>query len=91
VAIARTLPAWRGRPGVDEIAKLTLDAIGAAKSLIYLENQYFTSPTVAEALAERLMAPDGPEVLLISSHQSPSYFDRMTMDRTRSVALWRLR
>ena len=91
VAIARTRPAWREQPRVGEISRLTREAIAAARELIYLENQYFTSPIIAEALAERLMEPQGPRVVLISSHRSPSYFDRLTMDRTRSVALWRLK
>jgi phosphatidylserine/phosphatidylglycerophosphate/cardiolipin synthase-like enzyme len=90
VAIARTLPAWRGRPGVGEIAALNLEAILRAKRLIYLENQYFTWPPAAEALAARLAEPDGPEVVLITSERSPSYFDRLTMDRARTTILWRL-
>ncbi|HEY3796858.1 MAG TPA: phospholipase D-like domain-containing protein [Caulobacteraceae bacterium] len=91
VAIARTQPAWRGAPAVREIAELTLESIFAARSLIYLENQYFTWPLAVEALAARLAEPQGPEVVLICSHQSPSYFDRITMDRARANALWRLK
>jgi phosphatidylserine/phosphatidylglycerophosphate/cardiolipin synthase-like enzyme len=44
-----------------------------------------------EALAARLAEPDGPEVVLVCSERSPSYFDRLTMDRARSTALWRLK
>ena len=51
--------ARRGRRS-REIAALTLEAIAAAKSLIYLENQYFTWPLAVEALAARLAEPDGP-------------------------------
>jgi phosphatidylserine/phosphatidylglycerophosphate/cardiolipin synthase-like enzyme len=91
VAIARTLPDWRGQQGVREIAALTTEAIGAARDLIYLENQYFTSPPVVEALAERLAEPDGPAIVLVSSLRSPSYFDRLTMDRARVLAVRRLR
>ena len=86
VAIARTEPAWGGQPEVREIEALHLRAIEQARHTIYLENQYFTSVIVGEALAARLAEPDGPEVVLISSPHSPSYFDRWTMDRTR----WRL-
>lgn len=91
VAIARTLPAWRGAPGVGEIAALTLEAIFAAKRLIYMENQYFTWPLAVEALAARLAEPDGPEIVLVCNESSPSYFDKLTMDRARSTALWRLK
>jgi phosphatidylserine/phosphatidylglycerophosphate/cardiolipin synthase-like enzyme len=91
VGIARTQPAWRHEPEVREIEHLTLASIAAAKSCIYMENQYFTSPLVAEALAARLEEPDGPEVVLVSTQHSPSWFDQMTMDRTRSQFVKRLR
>jgi phosphatidylserine/phosphatidylglycerophosphate/cardiolipin synthase-like enzyme len=91
LAVARTAPAWRRAASVREIARLTLEAIAEAKSLIYLENQYFTWPLLVEALARRLAEPAGPEIVLVCSEQSPSYFDRITMDRARSTALWRLK
>ncbi len=91
VAIGRTVPAWKKHPMVDEILRLTLDCIAKAKRTIYLENQYFTSPLVAEALARRLGEPDGPEVLLVTTGQAPSWFDRLTMDRARGAMVWRLR
>lgn len=91
VAIARTQPAWRGARGVREVAALSLAAIAVAERVIYLEGQYFTWPLATEALAARLVEPDGPEVVLIVSENSPSYFDRLTMDRARAKALWRLR
>jgi phosphatidylserine/phosphatidylglycerophosphate/cardiolipin synthase-like enzyme len=56
-----------------------------------LENQYVTSPVIAAALAERLSAPDGPEVVIVSTARSPSWFDRAAMDRAREVLLHRLR
>jgi phosphatidylserine/phosphatidylglycerophosphate/cardiolipin synthase-like enzyme len=90
-AIARTAPAWRDSQAVREIGALTLDAISEARELIYLENQYFTWPLAVEALAARLAEPKGPEIVLICSEKSPSYFDRITMDRARSAALWRLK
>jgi phosphatidylserine/phosphatidylglycerophosphate/cardiolipin synthase-like enzyme len=91
VAIARSRPAWKGEPAVEEISRLTLASIQAARETIYLENQYFTSPLIAEAIAARLAEPDGPQVVLISTGQSPSWFDRLTMDRMRSVLMWRLK
>lgn len=89
-AIARTAPAWRKDPEVREIEALTLEAVAAARRLIYLENQYFTWPLMVEALAARLAEPDGPEVVLVCTLRSPSYFDQATMDRARSTAIWRL-
>ncbi|HEY5008796.1 MAG TPA: phospholipase D-like domain-containing protein, partial [Caulobacteraceae bacterium] len=90
IAIARTEPIWAGRPLVDEWRRLTLASIAAARRTIYLENQYFTSPVIAEAIARRLAEPEGPEVVFISAERSPSWFDRLTMDRTRTLVLRRL-
>ena len=80
---SRTYARWRDVCEVRETEALHLASIGAAKRLIYMENQYFTSPLIAEALATRLREADGPEVLLVSTEQSPSYFDQATMDKTR--------
>jgi phosphatidylserine/phosphatidylglycerophosphate/cardiolipin synthase-like enzyme len=91
VGLSRTVAAWRDYPEVREVEALHLAAIRAARRCIYMENQYFTSPLIAAALAARLGEPDGPEVVLIGTEQSPSYFDRMTMDGTRARFLARLK
>ena len=91
VGIVRTQPAWRGSEQVEEWRALTLRSIAEARHTLYLENQYFTSPVIAEALAKRLAEPDGPQIVLISTARSPSYFDKLTMDRTRSIMLRRLK
>jgi phosphatidylserine/phosphatidylglycerophosphate/cardiolipin synthase-like enzyme len=89
--ISRSEPQWRDNDEVREIEALHLAEISAARNCIYLENQYFTSPLVADALADRLAEADGPEVILVSAHRSPSWFDQMTMDRTRTLFLAQLR
>jgi phosphatidylserine/phosphatidylglycerophosphate/cardiolipin synthase-like enzyme len=81
--ISRTEAAWRRYPQVRENEALHVAAIRAAKRCIYMENQYFTSPLIARELAARLSEAKGPEMILISTEHSPSYFDQMTMDRTR--------
>ena len=83
VGAPRTYAPWRGQPEVRQVEALHLLAIREASRLIYMENQYFTSPLIAEALAARLREPSGPEVVLISTQHSPSYFDQATMDKTR--------
>lgn len=90
VGIARTEPSRAGVPAVRENEALHLAAIRSAKRLIYFENQYFTSPVIAEALAKRLEEDDGPEIVLITTGASPSWFDKMTMDTARSEVLFRL-
>jgi phosphatidylserine/phosphatidylglycerophosphate/cardiolipin synthase-like enzyme len=91
VGMSRTEAAWRGAPEVRESQTLYLASIAAARRCIYLENQYFTSPVMARALANRLEESDGPEVILISAGHSPSYFDKLTMDRTRSTFIKELK
>lgn len=91
VGLSRSAAAWAGHPQIRENEALYLASIAAAKTCIYLENQYFTSPIIAEALAQRLGEANGPEVVLVSTAHSPSYFDRLTMDRTRSLFIARLR
>ena len=91
VGISRTVGAWRKYPQVRECEALHLKSIAEASTCIYMENQYFTSPLIAGALAKRLREPDGPEVILVSTEHSPSYFDQMTMDRTRLAFIKRLR
>ncbi len=91
VGICRTQPAWKDDPEVNETMLMHLASIKAARRLIYLENQYLTSPIIVEALAERLAEPDGPEVVTVGPAHSPSYFDQMTMDSARTSAINRLR
>ncbi|MDI3307499.1 MAG: phospholipase D-like domain-containing protein [Acetobacteraceae bacterium] len=90
VAIARTEPAWQGRPAVREGMALHQAMIAAARRSIVMENQYLASTPLAEALTERLQERDGPEVILLSSLHSPSVFDRFFMDRARDAMLHRL-
>ncbi len=91
IGISRTQAAWKRRPEITESLMLHMAGIRAAKRLIYLENQYLTSPIIVEALAERLAEPDGPEVVTIGPARSPSYFDQITMDSARTSAINRLR
>ncbi|HEX8568663.1 MAG TPA: phospholipase D-like domain-containing protein [Caulobacteraceae bacterium] len=90
VGIARTEPAWRGATGADEIEALHMRCILNAKRSIYLENQYVTSGVLADALCRRLKEPDGPEVVVVSTLRSPSWFDQNTMDRARNQFVHRL-
>jgi phosphatidylserine/phosphatidylglycerophosphate/cardiolipin synthase-like enzyme len=90
VAIARTLPACDRAPAVREVEALYLDGIGAARRLIYLENQYFASPRIARALEVRLAEPEGPEVVLVLPVRAPGFFDRLTMDGPRHALIARL-
>ena len=91
IGVSRTVPATEDKPAIRESEALTFAAIAAAERTIYLENQYFASARIASALARRLAEPDGPEVVVVVSMESPSWFDRMAMDTSRAVALRCLR
>jgi phosphatidylserine/phosphatidylglycerophosphate/cardiolipin synthase-like enzyme len=91
IGLSRTEAAWRSAPGVRENEKLHLAGIASAKTCIYMENQYFTSELMARSLAARLGEPEGPDVVLVSTTHSPSYFDQNTMDPTRSRFISRLK
>ncbi|QDZ30699.1 hypothetical protein FAY22_18905 [Noviherbaspirillum sp. UKPF54] len=91
VAIARTEPAFEGRPGVHEVRQLHLDAIAAARRSLFFENQYFTSGMIADALAARLAEPDGPEVLIVSPQTQSGWLEQVTMGVLRARVHRRLR
>lgn len=91
IGIARTEPAWRGHDGVRENEALHLAAVAQARRLIYLENQYVTSPVISAAIAARLQEQDGPEVVIVSTARSPSWFDQAAMDGARGALIQRLR
>jgi phospholipase D1/2 len=90
VGIARTLPPRGELPAVREVEKLYLDMIGAARSSIYIENQYFTAPRISAALEKRLAEPDGPEVVLVLRLLSHGWLEEATMHVLRTRLIQRL-
>src|SRR3569832_835489 len=91
VAIARTIPEYDGNEEVRESERLYLDAIAAAERCIYIENQYFTSAVIAEALAARLREAEGPEIVIVLPHSTEGWLAQATMDVIRLRLLQRLK
>lgn len=91
IAISRTEPAYNGHVQVDEIKQLYLDAIAAARRSIYIENQYFTSSAVGEALGARLSETHGPEVVMVLPHNSSGWLEQTTMGILRADIIRKLR
>jgi phospholipase D1/2 len=91
VAFARTEAAYLWHPSVREAEALWLECIAAAKATIYIENQYFTSRTIARALAARLAEPDGPEIILLQPLQCSGWLEQATMGRLREAHYEELR
>jgi phosphatidylserine/phosphatidylglycerophosphate/cardiolipin synthase-like enzyme/uncharacterized membrane protein YdjX (TVP38/TMEM64 family) len=86
-AVSCTAAPCAERGGVREIERLYLDMIAAARRYIYIENQYFTSQAIADALRARLAEPDGPEIVLLTRLLSHGWLEEVTMQalRTRFV------
>jgi len=91
IGLARTFPAYRDRPEVREIEQLYLDMIASAKRWIYIESQYFTSSSICDALAQRLSAREGPEVVAVLPLKTGGWLEQLTMDVLRSRILKKLR
>ncbi|MDT8386530.1 MAG: VTT domain-containing protein [Thiogranum sp.] len=91
VAIARTEPISGDYNEVREVEHLYLDAIAAAERYIYIENQYFTAPAVAKALAARLAAPEGPDIIITLPLATDGWFANLSMDVMRVRLLKQLR
>ncbi len=79
VAIARTMPELDTEPATRECEALFLDSIAAAKHSIYIESQYFTNETLAEALAARLREPNGPEIVVVTPKECHGWLEQSTM------------
>src|SRR5688500_4332892 len=91
VAISRTVPGSGTTAGTYEVEALYLDAIAGAKRSIYIENQYFASPRIGEALASRLAEPDPPEVVVVTRRDSHGWLEDSAMSAMRGRLLGRLR
>ena len=84
VAVARTLPEMEGAESAHEIEAMYLDLIASATRTVYLESQYFASPRIARAIAERLAEADGPECVIINPHESEGWLEPIAMDTARA-------
>lgn len=90
IGISRTYPRYGEQPEIREVERLTLGAIAAAQKSIYIENQYFTSDVVGDALVERLRERDGPEVIAVLPEKTTGWLSQITMDVLRERLLKRL-
>ena len=91
IAIARTRGETEESEAVAEIEALFCDAIETAQRSIYIESQYFTSKTIACALAETLRAQRGPEIVLINPAKADGWLESRVMDSTRARIIEALR
>jgi hypothetical protein len=64
---------------VTEVETLYLDSIAAARRWIYVENQYFTSGRLADAMAARLAEAGRPEIVLVVPRICSGWLEERTM------------
>ena len=91
VAIARTVPPSETQPAIRECEALFRDSIARARRTIYIENQYFTDESLADALALRLQESSGPEVVIVAPKECEGWLERRTMGAFRDVAFERMK
>lgn len=84
LGIARTHPKMENQLPIHEIEAAWLDMIRRAKRLIYAESQYFASRKIAHALAERLLEPDPPEIVIITPNSAQGWLEPLAMDTARA-------
>lgn len=91
VGISYTRAKFRDKPDKRQIQQLYMDAIKAAKKFIYIENQYFTTPAVGNAMQQRLEAEEGPEIIIVLPECTDGWLSQYTMDVYRVRLIEKLR
>lgn len=79
VAISRTLPTMDSTEQTEEVIHAVLDQIATAENFIYIENQFFTSPDIADALNRQLLKKPDLRVLMVSCREPQGIMERKVM------------
>ena len=88
VGIARTQPRYDGEDAIREAETLFVDSIALAEREIYIENQFLSSPLIADRLADRLRHCPELEVVIVAPRTHDSFVERHTM-RNGRIRFWR--
>ncbi len=91
IAICRTLPQYKEFEEIREVERLYLDSIAEARRYIYIENQYLSSYRIGEALKNRLLEENGPEIVMVMPLRTGGWLEQHTMDVLRGRILRILR
>jgi phosphatidylserine/phosphatidylglycerophosphate/cardiolipin synthase-like enzyme/uncharacterized membrane protein YdjX (TVP38/TMEM64 family) len=79
LGIMRTLGAIDQIPEIREVERATVHALGRAEKLVYIENQYITAKSAADALLERMRARPELEAVIVSSCKQRGWLEAETM------------
>lgn len=91
VGVACTHPGHEDADGVRDVEALYLDMIRGARRHLYIENQYFTSAAIGDALQARLEEDDPPEIILVTRLLSHGWLEEVTMHVLRTRLIQRLK
>jgi phosphatidylserine/phosphatidylglycerophosphate/cardiolipin synthase-like enzyme len=94
VAVSRTqTEASCSEKGAYEIRALFQDAIAAAEHLIYIENQYFSSEALFEALSARIKLAERPklEIVLMIAKDADAFLEQLSIGIMQSRLIRQLR
>ena len=91
IGIARTRAGHDGEKGVDEIEQLFVRQIARARRFIYIENQFFASRVISEAIGRRLAESDPPEIVLVQPKAADGWIESTAMDPARARLVRALR
>ena len=64
-------------------SNLFLEQIARAKKFIYAENQYFASPKIADAIANRMAETNPPEIIIVNPSTADGWLEQKAMDGAR--------
>ncbi|HEY4351130.1 MAG TPA: VTT domain-containing protein [Paraburkholderia sp.] len=84
LGIALTEPEYNGRPAVQQIQQMYVDAIARARESIYIENQYFTASRIGATLAASLAQADGPDIAVVGPERQTGWLQHATMGVMRA-------
>jgi phospholipase D1/2 len=95
VAISRTQARTDDgkQESIQEIRQLFVDAIGAAESLIYIENQYFSANAIFEALSNRMRetARSRLEIVLVLAKEANAFVEKVSIGIAQAKVIGRLK
>jgi phosphatidylserine/phosphatidylglycerophosphate/cardiolipin synthase-like enzyme len=95
VAISRTQAATDDgkQESIQEIRQLFVDAIAAAERLIYVENQYFSSNAIFEALSRRMREKmrSRLQIVLVLAKEANAFVEKVSIGIAQAKVIGRLK
>ncbi|MCR9174973.1 MAG: VTT domain-containing protein [Alphaproteobacteria bacterium] len=85
LALSLTTPTLPDRPGERQIEALYVAAIERAERLIYIENQFLTTPVIADALAQRLSEVPDLEAVIVAPAVQNTWIETKSMGTGRKL------